>query len=137
MNLEFKLDQKDFTMPAQTPVPSMPSAALADDTDRDNFQTSTSPPGTGLDRDGSDLLSRVVQSAHQTIDRLADTAAPHVHKLQEGMTSAGDTVSQRASQARDTGEEWAESLRTTVRDNPLTAVVAALAVGMLVARITR
>jgi len=90
--------------------------------------------GTGS---GTDLLARVVQSAHQTIDRLADSAAPHVHKLEEGVSSASELVGERAVQARDTGEEWVESVRSTVRDNPLAAIATAVAVGLLIARITR
>jgi len=77
-----------------------------------------------------DMLSRVVQGAHQTIDRLAETAAPHVQKLQEG-------VGARAEHVREMGDEWAESLRCTVRDNPLAAVATALALGVLIARLTQ
>jgi len=46
-------------------------------------------------------------------------------------------VSERAVQALDTSEEWARRVRATVRENPLGAVVAAFAVGVLVARLTR
>lgn len=72
------------------------------------------------------VLGRVKQGAHQGVDTLADTAAPHVQRLQDGIAAA-----------RDTGEEWAENLRTTVRENPLAAIAAAAALGMLVARLTR
>ncbi|PTT86400.1 hypothetical protein DBR42_13690 [Pelomonas sp. HMWF004] len=85
----------------------------------------------------NDMLSRVVQGAHHTIDRLADTAAPAVQRLQDGVHAASDSLSQRASDAREMGDEWAESLRGTVRGNPLTAIVTALAVGLLIARLTR
>jgi ElaB/YqjD/DUF883 family membrane-anchored ribosome-binding protein len=85
----------------------------------------------------SDLLNRVVQGAHETIDRLADSAAPHVQRLQEGVATANDTLHARAGQMRETGDEWAESLRSTVRENPLAAVATALAVGLIVARLTR
>jgi ElaB/YqjD/DUF883 family membrane-anchored ribosome-binding protein len=77
-----------------------------------------------------DMLSRVVQGAHQTIDRLAETAAPHVQRLQEG-------VGARAEHVKEVGDEWAESLRCTVRDNPLAAVATALALGVLIARLTQ
>ena len=120
MKLELQLNQEDFTVPTETPFPTTPL-----------------PTTTDHAREGSDLLARVVQGAHHTIDRLADTAAPHVQKLQEGISSAGETVSARAEQARDTGEEWAQRLRSTVREHPLAALAAALAVGMVVARITR
>jgi len=84
-----------------------------------------------------DLIQRIAQTAHQTIDRLAETAAPHVNRLQEGFAGAGDTLHARADQAREVGDEWAETLRCTVRENPLAAVGVALAVGLLVARLTR
>ncbi len=85
---------------------------------------------------GDDVLARVVQGAHDTIDRLADSAAPHVQRLSEGMTSANEMVHTRADQVRDMGDEWAESLRCTVRENPLAAVAAALAIGVIIARLT-
>jgi ElaB/YqjD/DUF883 family membrane-anchored ribosome-binding protein len=77
-----------------------------------------------------DMLSRVVRGAHDTIDRLADSAAPHVQRLQQG-------VGVRAEHVKEVGDEWAESLRCTVRDNPLAAVATALAVGVLIARLTQ
>jgi len=137
MKFELQLDHQDFTMNTDTLSPTMPIQAAGNGTGHDHNPTAPPSVGTGAARDGGDMLSRVVQGAHQTIDRLADTAAPHVHKLQEGMSVAGDAVSERAVLARDVSEEWAESLRATVREHPLAAVFAALAVGMVVARVTR
>ncbi len=87
--------------------------------------------------EGQDMLSRVVKGAHETIDRLADSAAPHVHKLEDSLTTANVKAQSRAYQAKDVSDEWAESLRTTVRDNPLAAVAAALALGVVIAKLTR
>jgi hypothetical protein len=84
-----------------------------------------------------DLMARVVQGAHATIDRLADQAAPQVQRLQEGLSTAGNALQGQADQARATSDAWAQSLRDTVRDHPLAAVVSALALGALIARITR
>ncbi len=86
---------------------------------------------------GQEMLNKVVQSAHSAIDRMAESAAPAVQRLHDGVQHASDTLSQRAHDAKDMGEEWAESLRSTVRDNPLTAIATALAVGVLIARLTR
>lgn len=97
----------------------------------------TAGDGRQEPRPDNDLLDRVVQGAHQTIDRLADSVAPHVQRWQQGMSSAGDALQERADQARDMGDEWAASLRTTVRDNPLAAVATALVAGVLIARLTR
>ena len=86
---------------------------------------------------GQDALNRVVQSAHHAIDRLAGTAGPPVQRVQDGVHAAGEAISQKAQDARELGDEWTETLRSTVRDNPLTAIATALAVGVLVARLTR
>jgi ElaB/YqjD/DUF883 family membrane-anchored ribosome-binding protein len=86
---------------------------------------------------GHDVLNRVVQGAHHAIDRMADTAGPAVQRVQDGVHAASDAISQRAGEARELGDEWTESLRTSVRDNPLTAIAAALAVGVLIARLSK
>lgn len=83
------------------------------------------------------LLDRVVRGAHDTIDRLAETAAPHVQKLEATVGSAGEQLQANAERARELGDEWTESLRCTVRDNPLAAVAVALVAGALIARLVR
>jgi ElaB/YqjD/DUF883 family membrane-anchored ribosome-binding protein len=95
--------------------------------------TSGTAGGMATGNGHPDLMSRVVQGAHQTIDQLAERAAPHVERLHQ----KGDELGVRADHLREVGDEWAESMRTTVRENPLAAVAVAVAVGMLVARITR
>ena len=82
-----------------------------------------------------DLIGRLALSAHETIDRLAESAAPHVNRLQESLS--GDALHQRADDMRELRDEWAESLRDTVRENPLAAVGVAVAVGILIARLSR
>jgi ElaB/YqjD/DUF883 family membrane-anchored ribosome-binding protein len=97
---------------------STPSAMAANGT-----ATATADTGSG-----GNMLGRVVQGAHQTLDRLADTAAPHVQRLQEGLDVGTEQV-------KEIGDQWAQSLRCSVRENPLTAVATAMAVGVLVARL--
>jgi ElaB/YqjD/DUF883 family membrane-anchored ribosome-binding protein len=84
-----------------------------------------------------ELLNRVVQTAHETIDRLAGTAAPHVHRLHEQVSHAGESLHLNGSDLSAMSDEWANSLRNSVREHPIAAMATALAVGMLVARITR
>ena len=83
-----------------------------------------------------DLMRRVVQGAHATIDRLADTAAPAVSRLQESVSGAGDRLHAGADHMREVGDEWAESLRSTVRENPIASIAIALAAGVLIAKLT-
>jgi ElaB/YqjD/DUF883 family membrane-anchored ribosome-binding protein len=84
-----------------------------------------------------EMLDRIVQVAHEAIDRLAGTAAPHVHRLQEQFGHVGETFKLKASDVRANGEEWTESVRDTVREHPLAAVATAVALGMLLTRLTR
>lgn len=111
-------ESKPVTQGTGTPLPELGSAS-----------TMPAEP-TGTPPRGDDMLGRVVQGAHQTIDRLAETAAPHVQRLQERAGS-------RAGHVKEIGDEWAESVRCTVRDNPLAAVATALALGVLIARLTQ
>lgn len=103
---------------------------------------SESAPGTAAAKGAapyasSELMERVVQGAHQTIDRLAGQAAPHVQRLEEKLSGADDLLHQRADQLREMGDVYVDSLRDTVRENPLLAVGAALALGLIIARVTR
>ena len=85
---------------------------------------------------GQEVLDRVVRGAHETVDRLAETVAPHVQRLSQGFGHANDAMHSRAGEMRELGDEWTDSLRTTVRDHPVAAVVTALALGVLLARLT-
>jgi ElaB/YqjD/DUF883 family membrane-anchored ribosome-binding protein len=117
----------DFNRPAGT----MPDTGSSTSTSSTISSGGTAPTEHFTRTTGDeDMLSRVVHGAHQTIDRLADTAAPHVQRLQEG-------VGARAEHVKEISDEWAESLRCTVRDNPLAAVATAMALGVLIARLTQ
>ncbi|MES2958156.1 MAG: hypothetical protein V4792_08205 [Pseudomonadota bacterium] len=96
--------------------PASPPAAEPGGLSGDRRESSADP----------DVLARVVQGAHQTVDRLAQTAAPQVQRLQESVASA-----------RELGGEVCENVRQTVRENPLMALAGALAVGMLIGRRSR
>lgn len=84
-----------------------------------------------------DLVNRVADKAHATIDRLATTAAPAAQQLQKSLEDTNDMLHDRADRLRSTGNEWCDGLRANVREHPLMAVGTALAVGMLIARLTR
>ncbi len=83
------------------------------------------------------VLKQAAQVAHDTINRMADSAAPAVQKLGESVAAAQDALQAKADQLRETRDEWVEGARTTVRSNPLVSVVGAFALGFVIARITR
>ena len=84
-----------------------------------------------------DSLNRVVQGAHDAVDRFADSAAPKVRQVSEAVSGAETALRAKADELARTRDEWAESLRDRVRSNPLTALAAALALGAVIGRITR
>jgi len=114
------------------PLPdSMHSAPRSTHLSASPLQQADAPPAAG------ERLTRVVQGAHDTIDRLAGQAAPQLQRLEEGLAGAGHSLQDQAHRLRETGDQWTESLRGRVRDNPIAAMAAALALGVLIARLTR
>jgi ElaB/YqjD/DUF883 family membrane-anchored ribosome-binding protein len=83
-----------------------------------------------------DVMRRVVQGAHEAVDRIADKAIPAVERLRGTYNDAADSLKQRADQAVDLKDEWTESLRMAVREHPLAAIGTALALGVILARLT-
>ena len=83
-----------------------------------------------------DVMRRVVQGAHEAVDRIADKAIPVVERLRGTYNEAADSLKHKADQAVDLKDEWTESLRSAVREHPLAAIGTALALGVLLAKIT-
>lgn len=85
----------------------------------------------------ADTLDHALQGTHDTIDRLADGAAPLADQLHEGVAVAEDALRATRDQLRDQRDAWAQTMRASVRRQPLAAVAAAFALGAVFARITR
>lgn len=83
------------------------------------------------------LLNHAVQGAHHAVDQVADRAAPMAQELGERASAAADAVHAKTAQLGAARDEWVESLRATVRSQPLVAVAAAVALGAVIARFTR
>ncbi len=117
-------------LPFPTASSAMPSSEGGSGNGREAAESAA-----GAARGGSGAFERVVQGAHRTVDRLAEAAG--------GLRGAGieadadGSLGERAEELRALGDEWAESLRSTVRENPLAALLAAVAVGVIIARASR
>ena len=83
-----------------------------------------------------DVMRRVVQGAHEAVDRLADKAIPAVERLRGTYNDAAESIKHKADQASDLKDEWTESLRMAVREHPLAAIGTALALGVILAKLT-
>ena len=82
------------------------------------------------------LLQQAVLGAHNTIDRLANRAAPAVHQLGDRVAAAEDALHATTDQLRDTRDAWAEDTRGTVRRHPLAWVAGALVLGLVLGRLS-
>lgn len=120
---------KPFSISSPDPGEPEPHRGTGAATDPPADSTMPTDHHMGTTQD-SDMLSRAVKGAHETIDRFAETAAPHVQRLQQGVGAGADHV-------KEIGDEWAESLRCTVREHPLAAVATAVALGMLISRLSQ
>ena len=65
-------------------------------------------------------VDRVSQSAHDTIDRAAQTASQYYERIAE-----------KGEELMGMQEEWVETAREYVRENPLQAIGIAVATGYL------
>ena len=92
------------------------------------------PVGAAADAE-RDVMRRVVQGAHEAVDRIADKAIPAVERLRGSYSDAAESLRERADQAMDLKDEWTESLRSAIREHPIAAVGTALALGVLIARL--
>ena len=139
------------TTPSSTPDTSFPKAGTATPSSASPATPSTGGSGSrpvnaaadkadaAIDQAAAaerDVMRRVVQGAHEAVDRIADKAIPAVERLRGTYNDAADSLKQRADQAVDMKDEWTESLRTAVREHPLAAIGTALALGLILARLT-
>jgi ElaB/YqjD/DUF883 family membrane-anchored ribosome-binding protein len=70
-------------------------------------------------------MDKAVQATHQAVDRAAGT-----------MGQAAERLRTRYDHLMEMEQEWADTARTRVRESPLAAVAIALAVGLVVGRLT-
>jgi ElaB/YqjD/DUF883 family membrane-anchored ribosome-binding protein len=81
-------------------------------------------------------VDRAAASAHEAIDRLAAKAGPAVERLRTSAGSASESLRAKADQLGEIEEQWLESARGYVRENPLTAVAVAVLAGIVLSKIT-
>ena len=116
---------------------------MATPTSSNPFPTSDAPmagdvggmSGMSSGVSSSETVNRVVQGAHQAVDRIAERAAPVVERLKSSMSGASDSMHSGVDQFSAMQEEWVETARTTVREHPIASLAAAVAAGVLLSKI--
>jgi ElaB/YqjD/DUF883 family membrane-anchored ribosome-binding protein len=99
-------------------------------------QTGARPVG-GSSPSSDGLVDRLMQGAHEAVDRVGAKAGPAIEKLSESAGSARDALEERAGQLVRVQDEVAGSARAYVRERPLTALAVAVLVGALAANLLR
>jgi ElaB/YqjD/DUF883 family membrane-anchored ribosome-binding protein len=101
------------------------------------FPKSEVPPvgGTSSTMTADDMVTRAAETAHRAVDRVAEKAVPAVERLKSGVSEATQVLHARADQLGHLQERWVEDSRNYVREHPFTSVAAALAAGMLLAKL--
>ena len=102
----------------------------------DRPATSTADYAASAAERGHSTVDRAAQAAHDAIDKLASRAGPAFERLRGTATSAGETLRAKASRFGEIEEQWLESSRSYVRENPLAAVGIAVLAGLLIGKLT-
>jgi ElaB/YqjD/DUF883 family membrane-anchored ribosome-binding protein len=82
-------------------------------------------------------VQRAADNAHDMIDKVAEQAVPRMRHLHRRVSDAGQRLHSGGDAFNALSREWAESARCTVREQPLTALAIAAAVGLLLGRLSR
>ena len=62
-------------------------------------------PGENSTTESPQLTDRMVQGAHQTIDRLAETVGPQIERVEGAIAGAAGNLKDQARLAREKGDE--------------------------------
>ncbi|GGE76995.1 DUF883 family protein [Massilia psychrophila] len=80
-------------------------------------------------------IDKAAEAAQPMVNRLASTAHAGVDKFSSALSGVGGSMDQRSRQLADAARTFADTGREYVRTSPGTAVVAALGVGYLLAKL--
>ncbi len=80
---------------------------------------------------------RLKTRANEAVDKGTDVAHETVDKVVHAAHRAADVAGEKGAQIMESQERLVNEWRGFVRDNPMTAIAAAAAVGFVLSRITR
>jgi ElaB/YqjD/DUF883 family membrane-anchored ribosome-binding protein len=101
----------------------------------DTTSTTTPTVNGGTTRDPKQFVDRAAESAHSAVDRLASAATPVLEKLRTQASSAGSTLQGKADQFGELQDQWMETARDYIRENPWRAVGIAALAGLIIGRL--
>jgi ElaB/YqjD/DUF883 family membrane-anchored ribosome-binding protein len=98
-------------------------------------QPNRTPTDTGAG--SGNFVDRLVQGAHDAVDRVAAKAGPALNTMDETARSAFTSLEGKADQLATAQAELIESAREYIRGRPLTALAVAALIGALAAGVLR
>lgn len=87
--------------------------------------------------DSGAAVDRVAQRAHEAIDTVAAKVKPAVEGVQSAASHAADALHGKADALGEWENEWLDSARTHIREQPLTSLAIGLLAGVLLSRLAR
>lgn len=95
----------------------------------------TSDYSSGAAGAAGETIERATQGAQQAAERLSEKAAYAKEQIKSGYEQASAALSAGMEDLGELQEEWLASARGYVQQHPLVSVAAALAIGVLLARL--
>jgi ElaB/YqjD/DUF883 family membrane-anchored ribosome-binding protein len=75
--------------------------------------------------------------ASQNIDRLSSTAHTAVDRVAQVASSSAQRLSEKSTEWMETGDQWLNTTRETVREHPIAALGVAFGIGYLLSKLSR
>lgn len=104
----------------------MSSSSMGSGTADSSGMSSSAGSGASMDR--------MVQSAHEAVDRFAEKAAPALEKLRSTMGGATDKLPMSRDDLSALQREWVTGAREVVREHPMASLAVAVAAGVILSR---
>lgn len=92
-------------------------------------------PSSTTSNDG--LADRLLQGAHEAVDRVGLKAGPAIERLSESASAARHSLGNKANELANLQGEMLDSVRNYVRERPFTAMAAAALIGALAVGLMR
>ena len=90
----------------------------------------------GSSQSGPGTVEKLSEQASAGLSRLSDTAQQTMGRVSEAASQAASRLSDRGHALYDMRSEYIETARTYVRQHPMAAIGIAIAIGLLISRLT-
>jgi len=90
----------------------------------------------GSSQSGAGTVDKLAEQASAGLSRLSDTAHQTMGRVSQAASQAASRLSDKGLELYDMQSEYVETARTYVRQHPIAAIGIAIAIGLLISRLT-